>query len=744
MNTRNTEIQLNQVKVEDWDFGKIDADFDVYQVRLDTHSDRNILNTEDASVHILSTVYYSGRQCFVMTRKGQTDESALQYSLNKGIKDTKGKCFVRHIQMRSFRSLDEMRKMFGYRLRALVQLLINSTLNSAFPEDEYKNITGRCYYFNSSWNEDVSERIELIDLTLERDMVMFPALVTFVKEKPEGGKPVERVVLDRTSLSVRKALKGDPEESVYYRQGIDGTHGSRAYDGTTLAYWEKSRMACTARFFRVIKSRLTPYFNICFTRLMAKEASTSLLPLGKESVSDILKENGICLVDNVFRQEENLFEDKPKTNVSSWIEESVCAYREYISSECDRLGIPFKTGEKDLYRMNIEIVRNEKFYDIHKDLKDPYLPADNIVCQHITAPVSSRNAKGEYIKSFKEKVSTVMKELVIKADVHEGKIRLVDWRSYGFDKPVTFFSAKPCGTEQERKKGIRPVLFVGMTIQPDGTFCTESFRMANVKFPEWENSRQHDIIMCFFRENTANDGKYFDRMVELVFFEGDNTDQAYIIRRTNIRGMSNIEVMEKSFMDEKKDVHLDADAVLTAIECLQYDQNPGNVEVYYNLCSVLIGRDRILKSELLPLLYRSKKDDKDRVTICTKAKEAIANATDVVLKVGRRKEDSQRLGTDVYQHIHLWDSSEYDEEEGQENPPSPVVCYMVGQYDTPNQSITTSPVVRHILRADGEKPSEAVITKLLELMQVGFVRAKTYTVLPFPAKYLREVMNGIL
>ena len=29
-------------------------------------------------------------------------------------------------------------------------------------------------------------------------------------------------------------------------------------------------------------------------------------------------------------------------------------------------------------------------------------------------------------------------------------------------------------------------------------------------------------------------------------------------------------------------------------------------------------------------------------------------------------------------------------------------------------------------------------------MQVGFVRAKTYTVLPFPAKYLREVMKGIL
>ena len=80
--------------------------------------------------------------------------------------------------------------MFGYRGRALLQLLINSTLNSIFEEDEYNNITGRCYYWNPAWNENPKTKIELVDLTIERDMVMYPSVCTFTKEKPKEGRLV--------------------------------------------------------------------------------------------------------------------------------------------------------------------------------------------------------------------------------------------------------------------------------------------------------------------------------------------------------------------------------------------------------------------------------------------------------------------------------------------------------------------------------------------------------------------------
>ena len=731
---KNTNVLLNQITVSQWKYEAIEKDFDIYQIVLDSPASRNILNTRDIKVRILSTVYYTGQQSFVLTRKGSTDEMTLQFILNK---TGEGKCTVRRIPLKMLsRRPRELRKLFGYRCRALLQLLINSTLNGVFPEDEYQNITGRCYYYNRDWNDEPDRKIELIDLTIEKDMVMYPSVVTFTKTKPGAVRYVEKVVYDSGSMAIRKALKDDPETVVYYRQGIDGTHGTRAYDGTTLPYWEKSRMSCVARFFRTVRHELDPYVQFDFTAIGTKEISAHDLTLGDAGIASVLRENGVCLVDStVYSQKEQ--EDKKKAIVQ-WTEESRKAYHDAFSSFCKDNGIPFKTGAKDLYNANIEIVRTETFYDINKDMKDPYVPEKNIVCQHVTVPVTYKTAKGEVSKVFIETVRTVLKEVVIKADLRDGRIRLVDWSRYNVRRPLSFYCARSCATDKDRKSGLRPVLFVGMTVCPDGSFTTERFIIANIKSPEFQDEHQRAIVRLFFRQNFGS--SYFDRNVELAVWSDNDISSAYIIRRTNVRAMSNILEMERSFMEEKEDALLDTDAIMKAIEGLQ-DGNASHEEVYDKIINGIRNKEQILKSELIPLLYPTKPEAKKRVTICTKAKEAIANATGVVLKVGRRAEDSERLGTDVYRHIHLWESLEYDEEDDQEEKPAKVYCYVVGQYDTPNQSISTSPVMRQILRADCAQPSEEVVMKLLEMMQVGFVKMKNYTVLPFPAKYLRELIN---
>ena len=734
---KNTNVLLNQITVSQWKYEAIEKDFDIYQIVLDSPASRNILNTRDIKVRILSTVYYTGQQSFVLTRKGSTDEMTLQFILNK---TGEGQCTVRRIPLKMLsRRMRELRKLFGYRCRALLQLLINSTLNGVFPEDEYQNITGRCYYFNRNWNDEPDRKIELIDLTIEKDMVMYPSVVTFTKTKPGAVRYVEKVVYDSGGMAIRKALKDDPETVVYYRQGIDGTHGTRAYDGTTLSYWEKSRMSCVARFFRTVRHELEPYVQFDFTAIVTKEISAHDLTLGDAGIANVLRENGVCLVDStVYSQKEK--EDKKKAIVQ-WTDESRKAYHDAFSSFCKDNGIPFKAGTKDLYNANIEIVRTEKFYDINKDMKDPYIPEKDIGCQHVTVPVSFKTAKGEVSKAFTETVRTVLKEVVIKTDLRDGRIRLVDWSRYNVRRSLSFYSARPCATNKDRKSGLRPVLFVGMTVSPDGSFTTERFIIANIKSPEFQDEHQRAIVRLFFRQNFGS--SYFDRNVELAVWFDNDISSAYIIRRTNVRAMSNILEMERSFMEEKDDVLLDTNAIMKAIEGLQ-DGNTTHKEVYYKIIDGIRYKEQILKSELIPLLYPAKTDTKKRVTICTKAKEAIANVTGVVLKVGRRAEDSERLGTDVYRHIHLWESLEYDEEDDQEEKPAKVYCYVVGRYDTPNQSISTSPVVRQILRADCAQSSEEVVMKLLEMMQVGFVKMKNYTVLPFPAKYLREMVNHLI
>lgn len=730
----NTNVLLNQIEVRQWNYEAIDKDFDIYQIILDSPTARNVLNTQDIKIRILSTVYYTGQQSFILTRKGVADEMTLQFILNKS---GEGKCTVRRIPLMILsRRRRELRILFGYRQRALLQLLINYTLNSVFPEQEYQNITGRCYYYNKDWNDNPERKIELIDLTLEKDMVMYPSVVTFIKTKPVAVRYVEKVVYDLGSMSIRKALKDDSENVIYYRQGIDGTHGTRAYDGTTLQYWEKSRMSCVARFFRTVRKELTPYALFDFTTVVTKEISARDLTLGDEGIASVLRENGVCLVDSIVYSP-NEKEDRKKAIVQ-WTEESRMAYHSAFLSFCKDNNIPFKSGDKDLYNANIELVRTEKFYTINKDLKDPYVPEKDIICQHVTVPVAYKNANGELSKAFTETVRTVLKEVVIKADLRDGRIRLVDWSRYDVRNSLSFYCARPCSTNIDRKSGLRPVMFAGMTINPDGTFTIERFKIDNIKSPEFKDERQRKIVRLFFRQNF--DSSYFDRNVELVVWPDNDLSQAYIIRRTNVRAMSNILEMERDFMDEKEDVLLDSDTILKAVEGLQ-DGNSSHEEIYYKIIDGIRDKEQILKSELLPLLYPNKTEAKKRIAICTKAKEAIANATGVVLKVGRRAADCVRLGTDVYRHIHLWESTEYDEEDDQEKKPAKVYCYVVGQYDTPNQSISTSPVMRQILRADCAQPSEEVVSKLLKMMLVGFVKMKNYTVLPFPAKYLRELLN---
>ena len=141
--TMTSSILLNQLEPDGWDYRKIDNAFDIYQITLERHSDRNILNIQDERLKIVSTVYLNGQSIFIMTSKGSTDEGVLQHILSIEEEGTGRKVFIRKVPLTMLvRQPEKMRRLFGYRNRALVQLLINSTLNTpVFSEDEYNNIT---------------------------------------------------------------------------------------------------------------------------------------------------------------------------------------------------------------------------------------------------------------------------------------------------------------------------------------------------------------------------------------------------------------------------------------------------------------------------------------------------------------------------------------------------------------------------------------------------------------------------
>ena len=67
--------------------------------------------------------------------------------------------------------------------------------------------------------------------------------------------------------------------------------------------------------------------------------------------------------------------------------------------------------------------------------------------------------------------------------------------------------------------------------------------------------------------------------------------------------------------------------------------------------------------------------------------------------------------------------------------------YAVGakDYSSFKLSMPKAYLVRQIIRKNGTEPDKVFIEKLLNLMQVGFVKYNENTVLPFPNKYLNEI-----
>ena len=719
----------NQIITSDWNYSLIDERFDIFRLSYDDTFNQNILDIQDDKVKFVSTVYLSGRTAYCMTKKDAVTEMDIRNAIMRNFMSLESNMLhIERVPMLMLSRLGEKNilQAFGYKKQILLQLLFNSTLNNpVFEEDAYNNITGRCYFYNRLWNDSPDEKIELVDFTMDSKMTLYPTVATFIKEKPL--KPTYKLVYDTSRNVIRKAMKDDDESVIYYRKGIEGTHAARHAIGTTLKYWESSRLACLANFYTAIKEELAEYVSLTFAQFETDNLTVTSLDIGENAIADIHRTNGINVIDHVAysAKEKEKATVRDRTRVQ-WIAESKQMVMEAIQQYCKKNNITFSSSvTRDTFRSNLCIVRGKDFYNINKELDDVHLVDENCVCQHVTVPFTKNG--------FEEMICVLLKELIIKSALMEKRIRLTDWGKFGFDTDINFFIANYSRNDDDTSSA----QIAGMTIRPDGTFITRQFLIPDIKNYDsmLYSLEEHQIINCFRSE--ANKAKYFDRNIEMVLWPEDDIFDAYIIKRTNIRALSNIEEMKRCFDEEKEDTVYDADTIIDAIKNFQYCGNPRHEEVYDKICEYLMDKSTISKNELLPLLKPSPKEEKKSSKIDTTVKEAISDATHTILRVSRTADNEKNLGIDAYKHIHLWP---YEEDKGT-SWSKMTYNYTVGMVDKPKQTIANSPVVRQIYRKDNDEPDREFVDKIISLLQVGFVKFKNYTVLPFPAKYLREMMN---
>ena len=141
-----------------------------------------------------------------------------------------------------------------------------------------------------------------------------------------------------------------------------------------------------------------------------------------------------------------------------------------IRKYCEENGIKFSVSDiRDTFRSNLCIVRDKDFYTRNPEMDDMHLVDENCVCQHVTVPFHNNG--------FDEMISVLLKELVIKSDLMEKKIRLTDWRNFGFETDMNFYIIR----YSRNPDGTAPAQIAGMTIKTDGAFSTRQLLIKDTK-----------------------------------------------------------------------------------------------------------------------------------------------------------------------------------------------------------------------------------------------------------------------
>ena len=410
----------NRIKAK-YNIEEIDKDFDIFEVSSDSERDidKNILdiNTDDKRYIARSVVYTWGKTCFMMFDKGYMTDVILRSIFEESGAD---RYLVNKVNL-----FDEIycQRMFFYNKRILLQLLLNSLATSSDREVTYNNLTGKLYYFNPALNKRSKKSLILLEISLGNGMTLFPKAVTFRKMpiscRDRNNTPY---IIDRNTSGLRKMLKSEQCKEAYFQKGFEGTHASVSYLGFYYQDFESSKAKAMYDLCVDIKEYLGKYVEIEFSDLETECPQVlSTTVLSDFCIDEVVKRlvlKGIRII--------NYTGDYGKETLKQW------------QDACRSLGVPCRTVSKvDDNKYNIVIVRTPEYYK-ENGLNDPHnQDYGSAIVQHVITD----NFKEKIVKKEGEiepRCRVVLTELLIKEDVMQNRISLVNWQNYGFEEPITF------------------------------------------------------------------------------------------------------------------------------------------------------------------------------------------------------------------------------------------------------------------------------------------------------------------
>ena len=680
-----------------YDLKALDEDFDIYQIiKPAEYYIYNVLDSLKFDFKALSVQWSFGGKVLILLKKNAVTEE----DFRKKISESEFPGLI--LNKVDLKDRNRMKKDIFYgsseEYRLLIQLLLNSMTNSRNDMFSYSNIDGKLYYnvpgFKAAENRNV---ISFLEISINPGMYISLDVASFRKDN------AGRMFFDESG-NFRRISKKDDLNKIkirYDRGSYKNIHNTlTAMNLRSYRAFENSKMGAFAHFLEDADRKLGKYVTIQLNSMESeniKEYKGEIIrnDLPKKKYGTYLNDRGLTIAD------ENHTEKSKEIS------------RILVHTLEAEYGITARTGPLSRDTFNIRIIFEPEHY------ADPELDPHNqdtggCIIQHLIETNFPEEADAR-----KTVISKLVKELVVKQEVAEGRIFNFNWPDFAKGREWCFATGRKIRSENKNEK---VYMLDRLRILPDGQMKFDV--IDGSKLRKEETSLEASLHRKFSEyDELAFRGK---NEVECIFYSVDpewTGRNAYIdiqaIFQTKESVIPNVkEIKEVLKMTQDSDL-LDVSSLKDAMDMFA-ENNCRYSSSAEEWKAVLNKREGSIR----------RKDIRTLIRMQTDAGKAFndyyhENYGEQIASRLRSKESTQ---FELYelQNIKYWCNP--DDFEGLNT-----ISYSVFPKSLRLSVARMSPVRKII--ATSNKPS---VEELLPLLDVDFVREGQYTVLPFPLKYIRE------
>lgn len=431
-------IKTNQLTYT-FDKELFSKNYDIFCIRTSEKHFKNgayIIDATLLSNNVCSVLFKSGREIFVLMKSNGSNKSLLKNAILK--EDGADRITISQVTPNSLK--DDI----------VFQLMLNSLGNYESPLLKFNNLTGHLYCFHPNWlirgrksEADVVFKVPCLELRLSSEFRLNMEVHTFTSELLRNKIEFKKKKFDEypkyifsAHNTLRRKLKDDVGYSFIMRQTKNAKTEIAFLDIQNIDRFNQSKMGILTTVLENFNNRFSSIAHLDFesiTDYKALDYTRSVANENKQAISDLLSIKPIKIVDCIDDEYSKIF----------------C--KEICDLLLSKYGIKTSCGKrvaKD--HLNIRVIHNAAFY---ADSDDPHRIFNDVAVQHITFE--------DFSECSEFAISTVIHEMLIKADLVKQKISLFDWNTLGLKDDIDF------GIEVTDEQNTK---YIFMTIHPDGTF----------------------------------------------------------------------------------------------------------------------------------------------------------------------------------------------------------------------------------------------------------------------------------